>query len=818
MIKRFSVVLVVAVCFLTAPSLFAITRTWTGATNANWSEPTNWSPAGVPDSSDSLIFGTTLSNAMKNDLPPWTRIGPISAGPSSGFILTGNPLILTGPVTGDFTTEWNVDLKMEADVTLPGTAFHGALDLNGHTVTLHAHATRAFVRFPDAIDGTIIGPGVLVLTGTATKFTKPSGFSGTVRVENSCDLNASMPDAEFIVDGELRGSGTVRSLSGLGNIDPGLDDSPRFDTFHTRSLSIDGGYVVNLSFRTPHLSDRVEVTGALRLSGSLFPRMGIVIPGFPLPPVGQEIVIIDNQGTDPVIGTFQGLPEGGLISADGYTLKISYRAGDGNDVSVTNIAFGKVWTENCGSNWSSPCSWLPEGAPVSGEVLDFGANQGHGHTPFNDLPPGFAVGGLSISGFTLEGNPITLLGDVTAGPLGAGLAMPVTLGAPAHIRANFFNQLNMNGQSATFEGLTTIFELDGNGSIAPVSGSLDVARGTFSGTLSGMLVLGDLPNANITGVTHLIGFDAMKLGNVVIDAGGTIEPGNVIHTFPPLFIGTVNAASLALAGTYDCDLDANRSDQLISDGPISLSGPLSVVVRNGGQTVPSFTIIDNRGSMPVTGSFSGLPEGAVVKAGGSQFTITYQGGDGNDVVLLAGVNLSLAQSSIISAFGESFSVSASVTGAASSVAFFEGIMPIGSVVPQDGVATIRIANLSAGAHVITARFNGATATITHNVALGSTHLSLDARSISAQGFNVVANVQAAGEARGVPTGPVSIDIDGARLGAPLLESGAVTISTGVLAPGKHTIAAHYGGDANFASSEAVINVVVAPPRGRSVRH
>jgi hypothetical protein len=97
-------------------------------------------------------------------------------------------------------------------------------------------------------------------------------------------------------------------------------------------------------------------------------------------------------------------------------------------------------------------------------------------------------------------------------------------------------------------------------------------------------------------------------------------------------------------------------------------------------------------------------------------------------------------------------------------------------------------------------------------------LSLNASAVSAQGFSVVANVQAGGEARGVPTGSVAIDVDGTRLGAPLLEGGAVSISTGVLAPGKHTIAAHYGGDANFASSEAVINVVVAPPRGRSVRH
>jgi hypothetical protein len=46
-----------------------------------------------------------------------------------------------------------------------------------------------------------------------------------------------------------------------------------------------------------------------------------------------------------------------------------------------------------------------------------------------------------------------------------------------------------------------------------------------------------------------------------------------------------------------------------------------------------FTIIDNRGSDPVFGTFLGLPERAVFTNGTIAFEITYLGGDGNDVVL-----------------------------------------------------------------------------------------------------------------------------------------------------------------------------------------
>src|SRR5205814_1972187 len=48
----------------------------------------------------------------------------------------------------------------------------------------------------------------------------------------------------------------------------------------------------------------------------------------------------------------------------------------------------------------------------------------------------------------------------------------------------------------------------------------------------------------------------------------------------------------------------------------------------------SYMIIKNDGSDSITGTFNGLPEGATITApNGRTFKITYQGGDGNDVVL-----------------------------------------------------------------------------------------------------------------------------------------------------------------------------------------
>jgi hypothetical protein len=75
------------------------------------------------------------------------------------------------------------------------------------------------------------------------------------------------------------------------------------------------------------------------------------------------------------------------------------------------------------------------------------------------------------------------------------------------------------------------------------------------------------------------------------------------------------------------------SDGLIVTGAVALGGALQLTSTSTftvGQTV---TLIDNDGTDAVTGAFANLPQGATVSAGGQLFTISYNGGTGNDVVL-----------------------------------------------------------------------------------------------------------------------------------------------------------------------------------------
>lgn len=425
-----------------------------------------------------------------------------------------------------------------------------------------------------------------------------------------------------------------------------------------------------------------------------------------------------------------------------------------------------------------------------------------------------------MNGYYLTGNSITLMGDLIAGVSGAQISMPIKIGAPVHLRCPYLGTVDVNGQTLFIDGPTQIAELDGSGAIFN-AGSMQVDHGSFTGTLSGFLAIGSLPNASISGASHLSGFLDANLADIVIEAGGTIDPGPLDGLFfPPSTMGTISATSLSLGGTYNCDISGDVVDTIIVSGPVSLSGPLNLVMRKGGQTANSFTIIDNRGAAPVSGTFSGLPEGASVQAGGSTFTISYRGGDGNDVVLLSGPapTVTLTQSADTTAFGEPATTTATVTGSVSAVVFSDGLTQLGRVSPDHGVATFDIRSLDVGTHLITAAFGPVTATVTHTVHRGATDVAATVSNITGQGFTVAATVQAVAPAVGIPTGLVTVEIDGTRIGTAPLLGGTATISTGVLSFGRHTIAAHYGGDAGFESGDGGTEVVLAPVRGRSVRH
>ena len=120
-------------------------------------------------------------------------------------------------------------------------------------------------------------------------------------------------------------------------------------------------------------------------------------------------------------------------------------------------------------------------------------------------------------------------------------------------------------------------------------------------------------------------------GKVVVDAGGTLAPGNsagIIHTGDLTFISGANFA-VQIQGTTP----GTGYDQVVVNGSISLGGAnLDLTFLDGfvSHVGDSFLVIDNDGADAVTGQFA---QGAYFATGGKVFSINYSGGDGNDVVV-----------------------------------------------------------------------------------------------------------------------------------------------------------------------------------------
>lgn len=125
-------------------------------------------------------------------------------------------------------------------------------------------------------------------------------------------------------------------------------------------------------------------------------------------------------------------------------------------------------------------------------------------------------------------------------------------------------------------------------------------------------------------------------GGVKILDGGIIAPGNSPGTL------SVGDLEFEEGGIYDFEIagnDEGQYDQINVTGTVTLgNGKLRTFLLDGftPEQGKSFVIINNDGSDAVNGTFAGLSEGATVEVDGvGYFTISYTGGDGNDVVLTA---------------------------------------------------------------------------------------------------------------------------------------------------------------------------------------
>lgn len=246
-------------------------------------------------------------------------------------------------------------------------------------------------------------------------------------------------------------------------------------------------------------------------------------------------------------------------------------------------------------------------------------------------------------------NDTLTLGTITENTVGAGITM------------NGLSTLTLTGVNS-YTGATSLLNgttVLGPGASIATSSSITVAPTATFNVNDGTLAVPAAQTVTVNGTMNsAIGLSGTLAGSGAVN--GAVTALTASHIAP---VGLLSIGNLDLQGGSSLDLDLAKAvpgtiptagadyDQLsVSDfsfgltPTVSLSGNLNLTLGSGIEFNDIFTIVRNNGFDALTGTFSGLANGATFTVGGQQFQISY-GDDaltpafeltgGNDVSLLA---------------------------------------------------------------------------------------------------------------------------------------------------------------------------------------
>lgn len=186
--------------------------------------------------------------------------------------------------------------------------------------------------------------------------------------------------------------------------------------------------------------------------------------------------------------------------------------------------------------------------------------------------------------------------------------------------------------TGTLANVTNIEQLNVRGGIWTLTGAHSYLN---AGEVSGGTLLVD---GNVAGDFDIMGGRIGGSGTVrdVHVFSGTLAPGNSA--------GILNTGSLRMDPGTRTEIEIGGAtagtggyDQINVTGGVNITGALVLSLIGGYVPVAgsTYTILANDGADAIVGVYTGLVGGATVTAGGYNFTISYTGGTGNDVVLTA---------------------------------------------------------------------------------------------------------------------------------------------------------------------------------------
>ncbi|MCO6459291.1 MAG: autotransporter-associated beta strand repeat-containing protein, partial [Pirellulaceae bacterium] len=188
------------------------------------------------------------------------------------------------------------------------------------------------------VSAVLSGAGGLTKQGTGLlRLVADNSYRGVTTVgAGTLLVLGSQPSSPVLVNqGTLGGTGRLGITTVAGGVlAPGDNGAGILELQGGLTLESSGTLALDVRGTLPgQLHDQLRVEGPVSLGNSRL----LVSSTFFLSGVGTSLTLIDNDRADSVQGTFAGLPEGTLLNLNRRNFRISYRGGDGNDVTLTHV-------------------------------------------------------------------------------------------------------------------------------------------------------------------------------------------------------------------------------------------------------------------------------------------------------------------------------------------------------------------------------------------------------------------------------------------------------------------------------------------------
>jgi autotransporter-associated beta strand protein len=605
---------VLSILNLPLPIAGATLRIWSGnalASNA-WTNGPNWSLNVAPVPGDDLQFPNGASKSNSNDnytngmMFNSIQFSHTGAG-NQTFILTGNSIALNAGVgaVNDANSVWpngfNNAFLLNSNQTFatgPYTSltFNGPINLNGNSLTFDT-AKSVVTDSPIDVHAVISGVGNLIKTnaGTLTLWSNNTYAGSTTLNAGTLAINGLQPNSPIVLNaGTLTGRGTVGTITSTGSGGPGsivLNPSGTTSVLNCSNVSLNASttYAAVLSGASTGIYNELNVHGTVALNNATLS----VSLGF-TPSIGEVFIIIANDGADPVIGTFNGLPEGSSFTIGNTQFTISYAGFDGNDVVLTVTRTTLTWSGG-GTNtyWTNPANWTANVAPSPGSDLVFPLGAAL-LSASNNFPAGTLFNSITISGtnYSLFGSNILLNAGLNATNTTAQnyCYIPLTLNADqaittgnAGVNLYLFGDIDLSNRNLTIAG-------DGNTQLSAMlhgSGGL-VKSGNGIALLSGSNTFSG-PVQILQGQIYL--YHGHELG----DTSGitTVANGGTLTLLNSMTV----AETLALSGTL-----FGSDAQEFWTGPVTLTDPGATIIAASGGTLAINAPISGTNGFTKTGA------------------------------------------------------------------------------------------------------------------------------------------------------------------------------------------------------------------------